>query len=172
MQLAVGTAKKITGIMGAGTIDEHGKSFILVVPDVSVYDPGMSNSLTSAGHLMEAGCNDTFKDGFAPATFPLYRGSITTPDNLTAIVMEYAGHTWRLPKVRAISKLVPVTTASPQDSEDTDVSTCNSFAGFSDIIDHDNDAHVPDFLSTEHVEVHFLQLFELVCRNRKVSRTL
>jgi len=108
----------MTGIlMGAETIDQHGNSFILVVPDVSVYDPGMSESLISAGRLIEAGYNvnfrisgDTLTDGFAPDTFPLYGGSITTPDNLTVIVMEYAGHTWRLPKVRAISKSVPVTT--------------------------------------------------------------
>ena len=107
---------------------------------MSVYDPGMSDSLISAGRLMEAGYNVNFRtpgdaltNGFAPDTFPLYRGSITTPDNLTVIVMEYVGDTWRLPKVRAISKSVPVTAPSPEDSEDiecfTDVSTCNSFAG-------------------------------------------
>ena len=76
----------MTGIlMGAETIDQHGKSFILVVPDVSVYDPGMSDSLLiSAVRLMEAGYNVNFRisddaltDGFAPATFPLYGGSIT-----------------------------------------------------------------------------------------------
>jgi hypothetical protein len=112
---------------------------------------------------MEAGYNVNFRipddaltDGFAPATFPLYGGSITTPDNLTVIVMEYAGHTWQLPKVRAISKSVPVNAPSPEDSEDiecfTDVSTCNSFAGLPDIFDHDDEAHVPDFLSTDRVE--------------------
>jgi len=184
MQPAVGTAKKMTGIlMGAETIDQHGKSFILFVPDVTVYDPGMSDSLISAGRLMEAGYNvnfriidDAFTDGFAPATFPLYGGSITTLDNLTLIVMEYAGHTWRLPKVRAISKSVPVTAPSPEDSEDivcfTDVSTCNSFAGLPDIFDHDDEAHVPDFLSTERVEECMQQLFELMCRNRKEAMTI
>ena len=56
MKPTVGKAQKMTGIlMGAETIDQHGKSFILVVPDVSVYDPGMSDSLISAGRLMEAG---------------------------------------------------------------------------------------------------------------------
>jgi len=101
--------------LGAETVDQHAKFFILVVPDVSVCDPGMFNSLIPAGRLMEAGYNvnvripdDTFTDGFTPATFPLYSGSITTPDNLTMILMEYAGHTWRLPKVRAISKLALV----------------------------------------------------------------
>ena len=74
------------------------------------------------------------------------------------IVMEYrdAGHTWRLSKVRAISKSVPVTTPSPEDSEDieclTDVWICISFAGLPDIFDHDDETHVPDCLSTELVE--------------------
>jgi len=74
---------------------------------------------------METGYNvnvriddDALTDGFAPATFPLYGGSITITDNLTVIVMEYAGHTWRLPEVRAILKSVPVTAPSPEDSED------------------------------------------------------
>ena len=92
---------------------------------MSVYDPGMSDSLISAGRLMETGYNvnvriddDALTDGFAPATFPFYGGSITITDNLTVIVMEYAGHTWRLPEVRAILKSVPVTAPSPEDSED------------------------------------------------------
>jgi len=106
MQPAVGTAKKMIGIlMGTETIDQYGKFFILVVLDVSAYDPGMSDSLILAERLMEAGCNvnfrmipdDAFTDNFAKATFkfPLYRGSIqvTTPDNLIVIVMEYAGCT-------------------------------------------------------------------------------
>jgi len=112
MQPAVGKAKKTTGIlMGAETIDQHGKSFILAVPNVSVYDQGKSDSLISAGRLKEAGYNvnlrisdDVVMDGFAPATFPLYGGSITTPNNLTVVVVEYAGHTW--PKVQAISRPV------------------------------------------------------------------
>ena len=42
MQPAVETAKKMTGIlMCAETIDQHGKSCILVVPVVTMYDPGM-----------------------------------------------------------------------------------------------------------------------------------
>jgi len=62
MQQAVGTANKMTSIlMGAETIDQHCKSFMLVVQDVSVYDPGMSDSLMSAGRLMEAGYNVNFR---------------------------------------------------------------------------------------------------------------
>jgi len=54
---------------------------------------------------MEAGYNvnvkipdDARADGFDPATFPFYGDSITTLDNFTVIVMEYAGHTWKVPK--------------------------------------------------------------------------
>jgi len=102
MQPAVGTAKKMIGIlMGAVTIDQHGNTFIFVVPDVSVYDPGTSDSLILAGRLMEAGYNmnlripgDALTDGFALATFSLYGGSITITDNRTVIVMECAEYTW------------------------------------------------------------------------------
>jgi len=46
MQPAVGPEKHMTCIlMGAETQDSHGKPFVFVVPDVSVYDPGMSDSL-------------------------------------------------------------------------------------------------------------------------------
>jgi len=114
----------------------------------------MSDSLILAGRLMEAGYNvnfinpdDTFTDGFAPATFPLYGGSITAPDNLIVIVMQYAGYTWRFPKVLAISKSVPVTTPSPEDYENIEcfkeVLICNKFTGLPDIFDHDDEAHVP-----------------------------
>jgi len=56
MQPAVGGAKHITGIlMGAETQDSHGKPFVLVVTDVSVYDPAMSDILIPVGRLIEAG---------------------------------------------------------------------------------------------------------------------
>ena len=62
MQPAVGTAKKMTGmLMGAETIDQYGYSLIFVLPDVSVHDLGMSESLISAGRLMEAGYNVNFR---------------------------------------------------------------------------------------------------------------
>ena len=46
--------------MSAETFDQHGESNILVVLDVSVYDPSMSDSLISAGRLMEAGYKVNF----------------------------------------------------------------------------------------------------------------
>jgi len=53
-------------------------------------------------------------------------------------------------------KAAPVSIPLPKHSKDiefvTDVSTCKRFAGLSDIFDHDDKAHVPDFLLTERVE--------------------
>jgi len=52
----MGPAKHMTGIlMGDETQDSHGKPFVLVVQDVSVYDPAMSDSLIPVGRLIEAG---------------------------------------------------------------------------------------------------------------------
>ena len=52
MQPAVGPAKHMTGIlMGAETQGSHGKPFVLVVPEVSVYDPAMSDSLIPGVNL-------------------------------------------------------------------------------------------------------------------------
>jgi len=153
-QPAVGIAKKMTGIlMVAETIDQHGNFFILVVKDVSVYNKGMSDNLISAGCLLEAGYqvnlwipDGALADGFATATFPFYRGIITTPDNLTVIITEYTGHTWRLPKIEAISKYVPVTKSWLWRHWTLDrYLTCDSFAGLPDIFDHDDKAHMPDF---------------------------
>jgi len=56
MQPAVGPAKHMTGIlMGAETQDNHGRSFVSVLLDESVYDPAMSDSLIPMGRLIEAG---------------------------------------------------------------------------------------------------------------------
>jgi len=56
MQPAVGPAKHMTGIlMRAETQNSHGKPFVLVVPDVSMYDLAMSNSLIPVGCLIKAG---------------------------------------------------------------------------------------------------------------------
>ena len=55
MQPAVGPSKQMTGIrMGTETVDQYAKHHVLVVSDVSVFDPSMSNSLISAGGLMGA----------------------------------------------------------------------------------------------------------------------
>ena len=77
--------------------------FVQVVPDVSVYDPAMSDSLIPVCHLIEAGFSANHRipsqaneDGFLLKAVPLYGGTITTPDGKTIIVMEYAQHTCHL----------------------------------------------------------------------------
>jgi len=91
----------MTGIlMGAGTQNSHGKPFVLVVPDVSVYDPATSDSRIPVGRLIKTGFSVNHRipsqaneDGFSLKAFPLYGGTITTPDGMTIICMEYAQHT-------------------------------------------------------------------------------
>ena len=70
-----------------------------------------------------------------------------------------------------------MTTPSPEDYEDikcfTDVLSCiNKFTGLPDIFDHDDEAHLPDFLSIERVEARLHQRSQLMCRNRKEAMTL
>ena len=72
---------------------------------MSVFDPDMSGSLISADRLIEADYNVIFRipsnaasDGLSPKRFSQYGGTVTTPDGLTIIFMEYVSNTWRLPK--------------------------------------------------------------------------
>jgi len=48
-------------------------------------------------------------DGFPFAQFPLYGGSVTTPDSSTVIVIEYVNRIWRLSKLDspAVSMTLP-----------------------------------------------------------------
>jgi len=88
MQPAVGPAKHMTGIlMGAEIQDSHGNPSVLVVPDISVYDPAMSDSLIPVGRLIEAGFTVIYRipsqakeDGLSLKNVPLYGGTVTTPD--------------------------------------------------------------------------------------------
>ena len=91
---------------------------MLVVPNVSVYDPAMSDSLVPMGRLVEAGFtvihripSQAKEDGFSLKQYPLYGGTIATPDGKTTIVMEYAQHTWRLPLPCTQSNLPPRATS-------------------------------------------------------------
>ena len=82
--------------MGAQTQDSHVKPFVLVVLDVSFYDPAMPDSLISVGRVIEAGFtvihripSQAKEDRFSLKTIPLYGGTITMPDGKTILVMEY-----------------------------------------------------------------------------------
>ena len=189
MQPAVGPAKHMKGIlMGAETIDMHGTPFVLVVPDVSAFDPDMSDSLVSAGRLMEKGFRVIFRipseadvDGFSSSVFPLYGGTITTPDGATVIVMEYLNHTWRLPKANVHQKKnrakcgTGATAAhsfasTPQatGADEEGYKAGNSFALLPEGIGIDEDSYVPDYLSEERAEGRLQQRFELfVSRQRE-----
>ena len=89
--------------MGAETRDIDNVALLLVVPDISVSDPLLSDSLISVGRLMEAGFKVLFLipceahlDGFTRSRYPKYGGKITTPQG-RVIIMDYESHTWRLP---------------------------------------------------------------------------
>jgi hypothetical protein len=106
MQGAFGRPTTMKGIlMGCSTVDIQGMPLTLVIPDESVCDPLLSDSLVSAGRLMEAGFGVIFRlpkdastDGFHPDKYPLYGGTILTPEKIPrTIVIEYRDHTWRLP---------------------------------------------------------------------------
>jgi hypothetical protein len=92
-------------LMGCATVDIEGTPLTIVIPDESVFDPLLSDSLVSTGRLMEAGFGVIFRlpkdagtDGFHPDKYPLYGGTILTPENPPrTIIIEYQDHTWRLP---------------------------------------------------------------------------
>ena len=109
----VGEPRDMRGIlMGCETVDYHGKPVTLIVPDESVHDPSLCDSLLSAGRLMEANFkiqfrlpSDAISDGFSLTDFPSYGGTIVTPapHNCT-IVMEYNQHTWRIPPAPRVQR--------------------------------------------------------------------
>ena len=104
MQGATGISTPMCGIlMGIETVDIHGKSLLIVAPDVSVSNPAHADSLLSAGRFMEAGYKIVFRipseahtDGYSHKKN--YGGIFCTPSpNSRIILMEYENETWRLP---------------------------------------------------------------------------
>jgi len=172
--------------MGAETQDSpsHGKPFVLVAPDVSVYDPAMSDSLLPVGRLIKAGFtvhhripSQTTEDGFSLKTFPLYGGTITTPDHKTIIVMEYVQHTWRLPlpSNKRVSNPKMPPRATSEDFVDLR-STCgsfidpsNSFHMLDEIDDVDDEDYVPAYLTQDRIEGRFQQRYELMLQRREMA---
>jgi len=175
----------MTGIlMGAETQDSHGKPFVLVVPDASVYDPAMSDSLLPVGRLIEAGFtvhhripSQATEDGFPLKTFPLYGGTTTTPDCKTIIVMEYAQHTWRLPlpSNKRVSKPKMPPRATSENFVDLR-SACssfidpnNSFHTLDEIDDVDDEGYVPAYFTQDRIKGRFQQRYELMLPRRKMA---
>jgi len=169
-------------LMGTETVNKHGVPYVLVIPDVSVFDPGMSDSLVSAGRLIEADYGVIFRipsnadsDGFPYAQFPLYGGSVTTSEGSTVIVMEYVNHTWRLLKVGSPVLSIPLppkslssSLISAEDLSDivitSNIPTCISFSSLPEDFDFHTEAYMPTFVSNERVEGRLQQRFENMCR--------
>jgi len=182
MQPAVGPAKHMTGIlMGAETQDSHGKPFVLVILDVSVYDPAMSDSVIPVGRLIESGFSVNHRipsqaneDGFSLKTVPLYGGTITTPDGKTIIVMDYAQHMWRLPlpsnkrfsKPRATSESF----VDLRSTSSSFIDPSNSFHMLDEIKDVDDEGYVPAYLTQDRIEGRFQQRYELMLKRRGMAR--
>ena len=166
MQPAVGVQQQMKGIlMGAETVTVHGKPIILVVPDISVFSPELADPLVPAGRLMEAGFDVAFRipkhadtDGFQD--FPLYGGTIVTPDRET-IVMEYDKHTWRLP--------MPGNSVARATTENR-VETLNSFECLTDPhVDNDSNVPVSDFKQHARNEQD-QRRFELMCKRQREAK--
>jgi hypothetical protein len=185
MQPAEGPAKHMTGIlMGAETQNSHGKPFVLVVPDVSVYDPAMSDSLIPVGRIIEAGFtvnpripSQANEDGFPFKAFPLYGDTITTIDRKTIIVMEYAQHTWHLPlpsnKRVSKPKLPPRATSEffvdLRSAGSSFIDPCNSFHMLDEIEDVDDEGYVPTYRTQDRIEGRFQQRYELMLKRREMA---
>ena len=151
---------------------------MLVVPDVSVYDPAMLDSLIPVGCLMKAGFtvihqipSQSKEEGFPFKSVPLYGCTITTSDGKTRIVMEYAKHTWRfrLPSTKRRTK----SNVSPRaTSEDNCAAACltgisfvdpgNSFNMLDEINNVDDEGYVPDYLNQDRIEGCFQQRYKLI----------
>ena len=129
------------------------------LPDVSVYDPAMSDSLIPVGRLIEVGFSVNHRipsqaneDGFSLKAVPLYGGTITTPDGKTIIVMEYAQHTWRLPlpsnKCFSKPKLLPRATSENfvdlRSTGSSFIDPSNSFHMLDEMNDVDDEGYVSE----------------------------
>ncbi len=158
--------------MGCSTVDIQGFPLTLVIPDESVSDPLLSDSLVSAGRLMEAGFEVIFRlpqhadtDGFQPHKYPMYGGTIVTPNPSRTIVIEYRDHTWRLPIPQLRSpteKLFLIDTHNSFTALNNDCSTLS----ISDGIDAESDN--PSSTQSEAEQ----RRFELMCSRQKQAQIL
>ena len=168
---ALGNAKILPGVvMGCETIDANGRPFTLIVPEESVSDPNLTDSLIPVGRLKEAGFQVCFRipveahlDGVDLTVYPRYGGKIVTPDpDSRTIFMDYEDETWRLPKPIIALKREPPTLL-------TDHATLNGFSILAEQRDNNEQSNSVQ-LSTRNEEDQ--RKFELMCKRQKEAAIL
>jgi len=176
----------MTGIL-MGHENSHGRPIVLVMPDISVYSPAMSDSLILVGRLIKAGFtvnhripSQANEDGFSLKVVPLsgYSGTITTPDGKTIIVMEYDQYTFLLPlpsnKRFSKQKLPPrtlllrflLTRARP--ALIYVIYIYNSFHILEEINNVDNEDHIPAYLTQDQIEGCSQQRYKFILKWREM----
>ena len=155
-------------IMGCETIDTMGKPLTLIVPDESVSDASLTDSLLPVGRLKEAGFDVRFRipieaelDGVSLVKYPKYGGYIATPKpESRTIYMEYSEETWRLP----LPIHNPTRIHQP-------LSTINAFSVLSDM---SAQASVPPQNNSPHTERSEAdqRRFELMCKRQQEAAIL
>ena len=160
------------------------ESLLCMLPDVTVHNPAMSDSLIPVGRLIKAGFtvnhripSQANEHGFFLEAFPLYSGTITTPDGETITVMEDAQHTWRhlLPSNKHVSK----PKLPPRATSEIFVDLCsnsssfmdpgNSFHMLDEINDVDDEGYVPTYLTQDRIEGHFQQRYEHMLKREEMA---
>ena len=169
----VGEARNMRGIlMGCETVDYHGQPVTLIVPDESVHDPSLCDSLLSAGRLMEANFKIQFRlpsdataDGFSPVDFPYYGGTIITPNPYCCtIVMEYKQHTWRIPPAPRVRR-------SPK-SISTELTTINAFEMLAQLDSDEQHSDTSPATNASTRSEADQRRFELMCKRQKQAEIL
>ena len=154
--------------MGCETIDIAGRPLTLIVPDESVSDASLTDSLLPVGRLKEAGFTVEFRipseamaDGINVANYPKYGGYIVTPGTQPrTIYMEYSDATWRLPLPTRSS----VPTSKP-------LSTINAFSALATASTMNVTQPHTDSAQTERSESD-QRRFELMCKRQQEAATL
>ena len=167
---ALGHAKTLPGIiMGCETVDVNGRPFTLVVPDESVSDPTLTDSLIPVGRLKEDGFDVSFRvpvethiDGVDIVVYPKYGGKIITPgpDSRT-VFMEYEEETWRLPRPQFSSERQKLTTLAHH-------ATLNTFS----ILAEHQAPEKPEIARLTQRGEEDQRKFELMCRRQKEAAIL
>jgi len=155
-------------IMGCETIDITGRPLTLIVPDESVSDASLTDSLLPVGRLKEAGFDVRFRipieaelDSVSLVKYPKYGGYIVTPQpESRTIYMEYAEETWRLPlPTHHLTR-----THQP-------LSTINAFSALSDVSASESAPLQHNSPHTERSEAD-QRRFELMCKRQQEAAIL